>query len=116
VATWNDVVSVVSDLPEATPSTAHEGSPAFEVRKRQFLRQRVEDGRTILQFWVRDTGIQDMFVQADPETFWVHHRFNVPATMAWLDMVDGETLREVLIESWTARAPKTLTKAHPNLE
>lgn len=116
MATWDDVAAGVSDLPEVTPSTAHEGSPAFEVRGRQFLRQRDEDGRTILQFWVRDTGIQDMLVQADPEIFWVHHRFNIPATMAWLDLLDSQTLREVLVESWTARAPTALSKAHPNLE
>ncbi len=116
MATWNDVAVVASHLPEATQSTAHEGSPAFEVRGRQFLRRRVEGRRTILQFWVRDTGIQDAFVQADPDTFWVHHRFNVPATMAWLDMLDSETLREVLVESWTARAPKGLTKTHPDLK
>ncbi len=116
MATWDDVVAAVSDLPEATPSTAHEGSPAFAVRKRQFVRHRTDEGRTIVQFWVRDTGIQDMFVQGDPDTFWVHHRFNVPATMAWLDRVDDETLREVLIESWTARAPRRLSKAHPDLK
>jgi hypothetical protein len=116
VATWADVVREVSDLPEVSASTAHEGSPAFEVRHRQFLRQRVDDGRTILQFWVRDAGIQDAFVQASPDTFWVHHRFTVPATMAWLDLVDSQTLREVLVESWTARAPKRLVQAHPNLK
>jgi hypothetical protein len=116
VATWDDVVQGVVDLPEVAPSTAHEGSPAFEVRHRQFLRQRVEDERTILQFWVRDTGVQDSFVQPEPDIFWVHHRFGTPATMAWLDMMDRETLREVLVESWSARAPKRLVQAHPNLK
>ncbi len=116
MATWDDVVASVGDLPDVTASTAHQGSPAFDVHGRQFLRQRVDNGRAVLQFWVRDTGVQDAIVQTEPDTFWVHHRFNVPSTMAWLDRLDAATLREVLVESWTARAPKGLVKAHPDLK
>ena len=116
MATWSDVVQAVGDLPEVEPSSAHEGSPAFEVRRRQFLRQRVDGGRVILQFWVSDTGIQDSFVQPRPRHLLGAPPIPVPATMAWLDRLDSETLREVLVESWTARAPKRLVQAHPNLK
>ncbi len=115
MATWDDVVAGVRDPPDVASSIAHEGSPAFDIRNRQFLRQRVEDGRPIVQFWVRDIGIQELLVESDPDIFWVHHRFKVPSTMGWLGVMDDLTLREVLIESWIARAPKTLVKAHPHL-
>ena len=116
MASWADLGKAVEDLPEVHPSRAHEGSPAFDVGRRQFLRLRVDDdGRSILQFWVRDQGIQEGLVQSSPHVFWVHHRFAVPAVMAWLDALDAGTLREVAVESWSARAPKSLVKAHPGL-
>ncbi|MGH3447768.1 MAG: hypothetical protein ACRDQA_12085 [Nocardioidaceae bacterium] len=62
-----------------------------------------------------DPGVQQALIQDDPDTFWVHHQFATPSVEAWLDRLDRTTVREVLVESWTARATATLRKAHPDL-
>ena len=118
MAGWGDVERVAADLPEVSASSAHEGSPALDVAGRQFARLRVDPdqgGRALLQFWVRDAGIQDGLVQSEPDVYLVHHRFAVPAVLAWLDRLDDAALRELLVESWTARGPKRLVRQHPDV-
>ena len=112
MATWHDAEAVGLTFPAVIRALAHEGSPTLEVRGRQLARRREDAGRAIIQFWVSDLGIQESLVQDDPETFWVHHRFATPSAEAWLDRLDAPTLREILVESWAARAPASLRKAH----
>ncbi|QIX26092.1 hypothetical protein ncot_05380 [Nocardioides sp. JQ2195] len=115
MATWADAERVGLALPDVARARAHEGSPALEVHGRQLARRREDQGRAILQFWVRDVGVQEGLLQNEPDTFWVHHRFATPSVEAWLDRLDADGLREVLVESWWARATTTLRRQHPDL-
>lgn len=112
MATWDDVGKIALRLPEATPGQAHEGSPAYDVKGKQFARLRWDDGREILQFWSNEG--RDELVRAKPEAYWVVKAFP-SAVFAWLDQVDATELDEIVTDSWLARAPKRLVKANPDV-
>jgi hypothetical protein len=116
VATWNDVERVALTLPETSLGEAHEGSPAVLVGTQQFARLRWDEaGGEVLQFWVPDADLVDAFVRADPQTYWGASGFSKKVVMARLSALDGVTLRELLVESWSSRAPVSLRKRFPEL-
>ena len=60
MATWEDVDDLVRGLPDARPTTAHEGSPSWSSGSHQFARQRWDyDGRELLQTWSGDMSLGD---------------------------------------------------------
>jgi hypothetical protein len=116
VATWADVERIGLSLPETALGEAHEGSPALVTRERQFARLRWDDdGREILQFWVADPDLVAAYVNDDPATYRGAPGFSKKVVMATLSRLDDQLLRELLVESWSCRAPASLRKAHPDL-
>jgi hypothetical protein len=116
MATWTDAERIGLGLPETTRGDAHEGSPALFVRRQQFARLRWSDaGDEILQFWVPDADLVQAFVHDDPETYGGAPGYSKKVVMASLPRLEGQTLRELLVESWTCRAPLSLRKVHPDL-
>jgi hypothetical protein len=79
------------------------------VAGRQFARLRWDDdtGREILQFWTTDPGAREALAQA--EAYWLAKAFPA-AVFGWLDQLDTAELRELLVDSWLARAPKRLAQ------
>jgi len=115
-ANWDDVGTIALTLPEVTAGQAHEGSPTYHVAGRQFARLRHDENRQILHFWVADLGAKQALMESEPSTFWTVRAFATHSSLwAWLDRLDRGELRELLIESWQARAPKRLAKSHPDL-
>jgi hypothetical protein len=113
VATWDDVGRIALDLPGTVVSEAHEGSPAYDVQKRQFARLRWDDtGREILQFWTED---REALVHGRPDAYWVTKAFPA-AVFGWLDSIAPDELREIITDSWRARAPKRLLESLPEAE
>ena len=43
MSTWEDVGRIAADLPGTVASQAHEGSPAYDVARKQFARLRWDD-------------------------------------------------------------------------
>jgi hypothetical protein len=115
VAIWADVERVGLSLPEAALGTAHEGSPALLVRSQQFARLRLDDEHERLQVWVSDTDLVSAHVEQDPQTFASATGYSRTVVMARLDRLDPQLMRELLVESWAARAPAGLRKANPDL-
>jgi hypothetical protein len=116
MASWDDVGTIALTLPEVTIGHAHEGSPAYDVAGRQFARLRHFKDRQILHFWVADLGAKQALMESEPSTYWTVHAFATHSSLwAWLDRLDRRELRELLVESWQARAPKRLTTAHMHL-
>jgi hypothetical protein len=116
MSTWSDVERIGLSIPETAPGEAHEGSPAILVRDRQFARLRWDDaGAEILQFWVPDADLVAAYVQDDPTVYRGAPGYSRKVVMATLTGLDAQTLREVLVESWSCRAPATLRKRHPQL-
>lgn len=115
VATWIDVERIGLALPEAALGQAHEGSPAVLVRTQQFARLRWDEASEILQFWVPDADLVQAYVQADPELYWGAPGYSKKVVMARLGRIADDMVRELLVESWWARAPMSLRKAHRDL-
>ena len=116
MATWADAERVGLTLPGAALGEAHEGSPAVVVGSRQFARLRFDDGGAeVLQIWLADTGLVDPVVAEDPEHRWAARGFSRYVVMARLSALDDATLRELLVESWSARASARLRKANPDV-
>ncbi|MBM7786557.1 hypothetical protein JOD67_003237 [Tenggerimyces flavus] len=92
-----------------TEGHAHEGSPAYHVAGRQFVRLRWEGDREILQFWAPDPGAREALVRTEPDKFSISRAFPA-AVFAWLDQLSMAEVTEVVADSWTAKAPN----AYPN--
>lgn len=106
MATWDEVVALCeAELPEVERSTSY-GTPALKVRKKLFARLK-EDGERLVVFV--DFMEREALTQERPDVYLVtdHYR-NHPMMLVDLDSVPRDELREILIESWRRRAPKTL--------
>jgi hypothetical protein len=115
MANWDDVGAAALTLPEVTVGQAHEGSPAYDAGRR-FARLRHDESRLILHFWVAALGAKQALIGSEPSTYWTVRAFTAPSSLwAWLDQLERRELRELLVESWYARAPKRLAKAHLDL-
>jgi hypothetical protein len=110
VPDWDHVVSLArSELPEVEVSTSY-GTPALKVRKKLFARLREDSERLVLFV---DFMEREALVQSSPEVFSVTpHYVDLPMVLVRLDRVDPTELRELVIESWRRRAPKTLVATY----
>jgi hypothetical protein len=116
VATWGDVERVGLTLPDAALGEAHEGSLAVVVGAKQFARLRFDDrGAEVLQVWLPDAALVAPVVAEDPGHRWAAPGFSRYVVMARLSALDDAAVRELLVESWTCRAPARLRAAHADL-
>ena len=113
MATWSDVERMALTLPAASKGEAHECSPAVLVGSNQFARRRTaDDGKEILQFWVADEVMVQGYVDRDPAVFTSARGYSRKVVMARLERLGDEHLRELLVESWMARATATMRRRY----
>ena len=104
VATWDDVDELVTGLPDARATVAHEGSPAWSAGSHQFARlRRDEDGRELLQVWTGDLTSSAAW-SSRPDTFVVVHTFTYRVSgWALLERLDRREVAELLLDSYAIR-------------
>jgi hypothetical protein len=124
VASWDDVRTVASTLPETTESAVH-GTASWRVKDKSLAWERplrrsdlealgpdAPDG-PILAVRVPDVGVKEALVADDPDVYFTTPHFNgYPAILVRLDRIEVAELRELLVEAWLARAPKRLAQAY----
>ena len=115
MTSWRSAEQTALTLPEAQLGEAHEGSPAVFVRAKQFARLRWDADRELLQIWLPEAGLVAPYVEEDPETYRAIAGYSKLVLLCALDRLDDVTVRELLVESWAARAPKRLVAAYPDL-
>jgi len=115
VTTWRDAERVALTLPETELGEAHEGPAAQFVHGKQFARLRRDADHGHLQVWVADAALVAPYVEEDPEIYRAIPGYSKLVVLGALDRLDAATVRELLVESWAARAPKRLVAAHPDL-
>jgi hypothetical protein len=106
--TFADVRKLALALPGAEEGTSY-GMPAFKVRGKLFARLR-EDGESLV---VRlDFAQRETLMAADPKAFYItdHYRDH-PMMLVGLSVVRRDELRQLLMQSWGAVAPKKLLAA-----
>ena len=119
MATWADVERIGLTLPGAVLGEAHEGSAAVLAGPQQFARLRWDGppghGREVLQVWLPDRALVPTYVADDPDQRWGAPGFSRYVLMVRLSSLDEVGLRELLVESWAARAPARLVRANAGL-
>jgi hypothetical protein len=111
VTTWREAERVALTLPEAERGEAHEGSPAVWVRNKQFARLRWDGDRELLQVWVADPALVPTYVEEDAVTYRAIPGYSRHVVLAALDRLNLACARELVVESWAARAPMRLVTA-----
>jgi hypothetical protein len=107
---WDHVASLAqAELLDVEVSTSY-GTPALKVRKKLFARLHQDSEHLVLFV---DFMEREALVQSSPGVFSVTpHYADWPMVLVRLERVDPEELRELVIESWRRRAPKTLVAAY----
>jgi hypothetical protein len=124
VATWDDVRRLALAMPEATERTSR-GTAQWRVKDKLFVWDRplrrsdlealgdaAPEG-PILGARVEHLVAKEALL-ADPSGvfFTTPHFDGHPSVLVELEAIDGDTLEEVVVEAWLARAPPRLAQAY----
>jgi hypothetical protein len=106
MTTWEEVVALGAELPEAEESTWYR-TPALKVAGKGFARLRTEAEGGLVLFCGLDEKAA-LLATGDPAFFTTPHYDGHGSILVDLDRVDGQQLRELLTESWRRKAPRRL--------
>ena len=107
--TEDDVRRIALSLP-ATIEKPSYGTPGFRVKDKLFARIREEGD--VLVVWCWDLGEKEALIASEPRKFFTTlHYDGHPTVLVRFAAVDVTEMRELLTESWRARAPKKLVQA-----
>ena len=105
---WSDVVALGAALPEVTESTSY-GTPSLKVRAKSFCRLRGEADGGLVVFCSLDE--KQALLDQGGAYYTTPHYDGYGAILVDLTRADPDELRELLTESWRAKAPVRLRKA-----
>ena len=106
MASWADVVTIGTALPETEESTWFR-TPALKVRGKSFCRMK-EDGETLV-IQVLDLEDKEALLRSDAEVFFTTPHYDGYAyVLVHLDRIGREQLAELVEDAWRLRAPKSL--------
>jgi hypothetical protein len=122
VATWDDVASIVGDLPLIDERSPHEWRVGKKlVAWERPLRQSDREALTalgveppegdILGVRLADEGIKFALIADEPGLYFTTPHFDgYPAVLVKLAEIDELGLRELITEAWLTQAPKRLVQ------
>lgn len=114
--THADVRDIALSLPEVDERPSYGGRPSWRTKTRMFIW--IRDDPEALVIWVADEAEKAGMIASDPKKFFTtpHYDGN-PIVLVRLNAVGKREARELIVESWRLRAPKSLVKqwdaAHP---
>ena len=122
--TFDDVAGIALALPETSEGVSR-GWRQWLVRKKLFVWERpllgpdlkalgdaAPDG-PILGARVEHEGAKAALIADDPGVFFTTPHFDgYPAILVRLDRISADDLREVIVEAWLDRAPRTVAQAY----
>lgn len=107
--TWDDVVAIAGRLPGVEESTSYR-TPALKVAGKTFARLRTEaEGGLVLMCGLDEK--EALLASGDPAFYTTAHYDGYGAILVDLARADPDELRELLTESWRAKAPVRLRTA-----
>jgi hypothetical protein len=122
VATWDDVASIVGDLPLIDERSPHEWRVGRKlVAWERPLRQSDREALTalgieppegdILGVRLADEGVKFALIADEPGLYFTTPHFDgYPAVLVKLAAIDELGLRELITEAWLTQAPKRLVQ------
>lgn len=94
-------------LPEVVERASYGGRPSWRAGPRMFAWVR-EDPEALV-VWVDSVEDKHALIATSPQTFFTtSHYDGQPIVLVNLDTIDIDEARELIIDSWRARAPKKL--------
>jgi len=121
MATWDDIRTIVADLPQTVETSEHswrvkDKSLAWErplrASDRAALGRAAPKGE-ILGVRVADVGVKEALLADDPAVYFTTPHFDgYPAVLLRLGRISVAELTELLRDAWLARAPKRLARAY----
>jgi len=119
MATWSDVRRIVRSLPDTAEKTASSGTAAWTVHGKSFAWERPlrksdlaalgnqAPTGPILGIRTADLEMKEALLGADPTVYFTTPHFDgYAAVLVDLTKIRTAALRQVLVESWLARAPR----------
>lgn len=123
MATWRDVRRLALALPGTSETTSRE-TPAWTVRGKFFVWDRPLRTSDIAALGkrapkgpilgVRTSGLEmkEVLLASDPRVYFTTPHFDgFPAVLVRLDKIAVKDLKDLILEAWLARAPKTIVNA-----
>ena len=106
--TEDDARRIALSLPATTEKPSY-GTPGFRVKDKLFAR--VHDLPDTLVVWVADMDEKEALLASSPDRFFeTPHYDGYPMLLVRLDVIAEDELREVITDSWRARAPRSALK------
>jgi hypothetical protein len=124
LVTFRDVEQFALSLPETTSEPSYGGELALKVNKRFLARQRVEMAEQVdeltgepygevLVLKVADLGEKEALIASSPRAFFtVAHYDGYATVLVRMPLVSEEEIRETVMESWMALAPKRALRSY----
>lgn len=123
MASWTDVRRHALALPGASEESKSGGGTAWLVNGKFFVWERPlrksdiaalgkkAPAGPVLGARTADLEMKDVLLAADPKVFFTTPHFDgYPAILIQLDKISSKQLKDVIVESWLARAPKRAVK------
>jgi hypothetical protein len=111
MATEDDVRRIALSLPE-TIEKPWFNTPGFRVKDKGFLRIRAEAEGGLVVF-VTDLEDKEALLASDTHKFFTtRHYDGYPVVLVNLAAVDVDELRELIVDSWRTKAPKSVLKKY----
>lgn len=110
MVTAGQIRRIALGLPGAYEQVSYEGRPSWRTKPRMFAWVRPDPEALVV--WVDSLDAKDAMLASEPGTFFTTaHYDGYPIVLARLQAIDGRRARELILESWRIRAPRSLTKA-----
>jgi hypothetical protein len=109
VITHADVRAIAMSLPETEERPSYGGRPSWRTKTRMFIW--IRDDPEALVIWVADEAEKAGMIASEPKKFFTTPHYDGQAmVLVRLSAVGKKEARELIVESWRLRAPKSAVK------
>lgn len=110
MVTEKQIRTIALALPGAYEQASYDGLPSWRTKPRMFTRIRTDPEALVV--WVDSLGTKEGLIGLEPDVFFTTpHYDGYPMVLVRLDAIDTKRAKELLLESWRLRAPKSSVKA-----
>jgi len=110
MVTGGQIRRIALGLPGAYEQVSYEGRPSWRTKPRMFAWIRPDPEALVV--WVDSLDAKDAMIASEPTTFFTTpHYDGYPIVLVRLQAIDSRRAKELILESWRIRAPRSLVTA-----